>query len=314
MAIAGTFSEPIAKFNSYSEYLHERILCDDETTIDQMIADAQSSNEYYNATSEGTADDPISEDEYFHHSQLWIYGFTKEEILEYYYGLKRLKYSWTANFSVQWHQKKIGDRYGYNDNDNDNDLMNPNLNVIGGNYDRSITYSAIREDSENDWIIPQERCCHYSNDGYTIEGKTRQQHNDEFFNSDYAQRPNYSYRYEVPSLHGSYLCHKKVQGKGYALGFFTSPIYLVSARYDQYTWAIIKIGSSSHLGQGTISQYYTSSWNKHFKVPFTFKDEEIGKQVDGEYTITAVEKSEDLTTSVGNFHMNIEVERFQFQK
>ena len=313
MAIAGTFSEPIAKFNSYSSHLHERILCDDETTIAQMIADAQSSNEYYNATSEGTADDPISTDEYFHHSQLWIYGFTKEEILEYYYGLKRLKYSWTANFSVQWHQITNGERYNRSGGIYD-DLLNPNMNVIGGNYDRSVTYSAIREDSVNDWIIPQERCCHYSNDGYTLEGTTQQQHNDVFFNNDYSQRPNYYYRYEVPSLHGSYLCHKKVQGKGYALGLFTSPIYLVSARYTDYVWAVIKIGNNSHLGQGTISQFYDSSWNKHFKVPFTFKDEEIGKQVDGEYTITAVEKSEDLTTTLGNFHMNIEVERFQFQK
>jgi len=315
MAIAGTFNEPIDKFAGHSTDVH-RLMCNDNRNgIDRSIAEVVQSYRYgtddYNflPSTAGIAEYPIEGNGYVAYTSLLVLGYTKEQMLEFFFGAKRIKYSWNVDLDVQWNQTTKGDRYP--NHYAPNDLLFPNTRVLGGNYAGSVSYSAVEYEKTNgvDWIIPQERVCGvYKN--WSIEDKTYLEWSSEFrsfFETPPQDRHYYDYSLYPPILYQ----FERMGDAGYVL-------YVpwgISHLYTSWTESTIATSMRfSPYGQGDISRFFDDTWNKHFQIDFTFTDTEAEKDISGKMWVTASEKSEDIETNVQAGELNIEVERFQFQK
>ena len=101
---------------------------------------------------------PIIGSNYISHSNILVEGYTAEQVVEFYFGVKQIKHTLSASFSVTDKNLTKDDRYN-----GDTDKLIEDTYPKSGNASKSLIYNGVRNreyaESTLDWIIPPERCC-----------------------------------------------------------------------------------------------------------------------------------------------------------
>lgn len=311
MALEGTFQEPIEPFTALSSDLNRRLCYNDweNYSFNNRLADANAYSDFHNnksipvsnyaglATYNGIAEYPLSGENYIAGNGLQIFGYTAKEAVELWYGLKSVKISFTSSWNVTWLQTTANQYFTNSGNTN---LMNPSTSPKSPNAQSSLDYYNLNsyENGVVDYRIPTERVCGAG--GYLYPLQTME----EFDNSaDGLYSVNNYAMYYSPSNFGSII---KAGHNNYTL-----QLYRFFPRFyfwnDNYGYARQTI-----LGDGGINPRWIPDWNSFHKATFRYLDAGADKDISGEIWY-CYSGSYDTRASSANVHVDLEVQRYQFQ-
>ena len=308
MALEGTFTEPIVPFIGYSESV-SRMHCRDITSIADMVASGQASTDYHNSIAggrgNGRAKPPLYGSNWYCHSGLTVFGYTKESMLEFYFGAKGIKYTWSISMNTTWHQMTVQDRYG----GTNTDLLNPNTQLMPQSSSGSKTYWALRGENYSvvpkDWIVPYERVC----------GNEAQQHwwqlpmsFEQWDNLNLDSQGNVYYFHNAIRPLGSFI--NRIGENNYGLTLGCQPQYFIGAR-GQTTPTVSPF---NFLSAYSVSQFWSSAFYTHSQGNWRFIDSGANLDITGNCWLASSHGMEDFTLDVNSFNCTIEVIRYPFQK
>ena len=322
MALQGTFQEPIEPFTALSSNLNRR-LCEQyqdpintntgyfQNVYDNKLSSFNSSSDQYNDKDIGVINDagytkfensaeyPLSGTNWVSYSGIWIYGYSAKEIVEFYYSLKKIKISFTSNWSTTWFQKTVNEMYNLT---NRPELMNPNTNQESGTSQDNLVYNSLYPrgytDSSLDWNIPTERVCSVSpfylaesREQYTNSAKGNSASGN-YYVSHYLNSPNSVWR----------------------VGENNYSVFISSLAFPRFYLFRNNAGTATQtpFGYQGISRWWTPAHNSFHKATFRYVDAEANKDISGEIWYRYY-GAYDTQANSASVHIDIETERFQFQ-
>lgn len=330
MALEGTFQEPIAPFSALSSKVNEKLCTQyrDEynlgywnNTIEERVKSHTRHSDEKNArdipiindmgytTYEGSYEYPIVGENYYSYIGLYIYGYTKKQAVELFYGLKGLKVSFTSSWNVQWLQRTRSHLFPNATLDR-NELLNPDIKFLptstSGTYNYYAMYAPETWDSNvKDWVIPTERVCGFK------------------WNTQSIRRNDITYL-EWSENYESYVNRgwKERHWNTYNFANFERAgednYYISISNYtfpEFYLFDNIGGGSARQTtaGETPVRDWvWTPQHNSFHRATFRYVDAVADKDITGELWYRFY-GSYDAVASSANIHIDLEVERFDFQ-
>jgi hypothetical protein len=329
MALEGTFQEPIAPFSALSSKVNEK-LCEEyrdyrgigwwNETIEERVRIHTEHSNTKNArdipiinikgytTYDGSFEYPIVGENYYSYDGIGIYGYTKKQAVELFYGLKGLKVSFTSNWNVNWLQRTRV--YAYPNTSDPDELLNPDIRFLptftSGTYTYYTMYAPETLDSNvKDWVIPTERVCGFKWNNNTIRKKdiTYLGWLDSW--GSYEDR---GWRERGWNTH-NFANFTRAGEDNYSINIsnHTFPEF--------YLFADIGAGQARQTTAGDTpvrDNVWTPQSNSFHRATFRYVDAGADKDITGQvwYRFWG---GFDVVASSANIHIDLEVERFDFQ-